>query len=174
MRFLFLIITATALAAAAAQPKTEKRLTGLEKRVAKVEKRVTALEKGKPAAPPAGSSAAAPAPAAPAVPAEPVAVYFIRKKQFVTKQNMGVTLYLEFENISRRRFNAFNGELVFKDETGAVIWTKPYGYSEPLSAGERISVELPVSSLQAKEYLKFLKVRDITVSFGRQEFYLGE
>jgi len=160
---------AASAAAAFAQAKADKKLAGLEKRVSKVEKRVTVLEKGKASAP-----AAAPAAEVYTPPANPISVYFLGKKQFVTRNNMGVTLYLEFENISRKRYNAFNGVLVFKDEAGSVIWSKPYGYSDLLAPGEKAQVELPVSSVQAREYLKFFKARGITVSLESQEFYGGE
>lgn len=166
--FIFLLAAAAAVPAFAGT-QAEKRLTGLEKRVSKVEKRVTALEKGKAAAPPAVR-----APAKESEPVNPIAVYFLKKKQFVTKENMGVTLYVEFENVSRKRYNAFNGVLIFRDEAGAVIWSKPYGYSDPLAPGEKARVEVPVSSVQAKEYLKFLKAREITVLFEKQECYGGE
>ena len=166
--FIFLLAAAAAVSALAGT-KTETRLTGLEKRVSKVEKRVTALEKGSAAAPRAAQTAAREA-----EPVTPIVVYFVKKKQFVTNENMGVTLHVEFENVSRKRYNAFNGVLVFKDETGAFIWSKPYGYSDPLAPGEKAQVAVPVSSVQAKEYLKFLKARAITVLFENQEFYAGE
>lgn len=169
MKTLFCFIFAAAAAMAFAQTKTDKKIVGLEKRVKKIEYRVTVLEKGKAAAP-----ATAPAAAEYMPPANPIAVYFIKKKQFVTKDNMGVTLYFEFENVSRRRYNAFNGVLVFKDSAGAVIWSKPYGYSDPLAPGEKAQVALPVSSVQAKEYLRFLKARAISVTLENQEFYGGE
>ncbi|OGS14411.1 MAG: hypothetical protein A2285_08920 [Elusimicrobia bacterium RIFOXYA12_FULL_57_11] len=167
MRHILFILALAVLTTAAAQLKTGTRLTGLEKRVTKVEKRVTALETGQGATPVL-------APGAAAAPADPVAVYFIRKKQFVTRQNIGVTIYLEFENVSRRRFNAFNGILIFKGDDGSVIWSKPYGHSDPLSPGEKVEVAVPVSSVQAREYLKFLKTREISVFFENQEFYSGE
>lgn len=165
MKALLFFLLAAAVSASV-PPATGKRLTGLEKRVTNVEHRVTVLEKG-------GTASPAPAPAAgrPAQPANPIAVYFVKKKQFVTSDRMGVTLYLEFENTTRRRYSAFSGLLIFKDGAGALIWSKPYGYSDPVGPEERIKVEIPVLSLQAKEYLKFLKAREITVSFEKQEYY---
>lgn len=148
--------------------QTEKRLSGLEKRVTKVEKRVTAIEQG---GSPSAAGAAAAKQAVPAEPKDPIAVYFIKKKQYVTAQKMGVSLFLELENVSRRKYYAFDGVMVFRDESGAVIWSNPYGYSEPLSPGERAEVTVEVSQVKAKEYLKFVKARAVTVAFEKQQVY---
>jgi len=151
-----------------AQEKTEKRLTGLEKRVTKVEKRVTRLEGG------AARTAAQPAEVKRKEPANPIAVYFISKKQVVGQQKLGIKLYLEFENLTARRFYAFNGMLVFRNEDGAVIWSKAYGHSEPLGPGEKVDVTMGILSDQAKEYLKFVKAREVTVTLEKQEVYSAE
>ena len=162
-----LILTALLLSSAAlfAQDRTEKRLTGLEKRVTKVEKRVTSLEGG-------AARPAAPAPKKEA--ANPVAVHFNGKKQVVGQAKLGIKLFLEFENLSARRFYAFNGTLVFRNEGGAVIWSRPYAHSEPLGPGETVEVTMGILSDQAKEYLKFVKARKITASLEKQEFYSAD
>jgi hypothetical protein len=151
-------------APAAAQNKTEKRLTGLEKRVTGVEKRVTRLEGG----PAAGGPRAE---ARPEVPSDPVGVVFLAKKQLVGQEKIGIRLYLEFENLSNRRLYAFNGTLLFRDEAGALIWSKPYGHSEPLGAGEKVEVSMGILSDQAREYLKFVKAKRVTVTLVKQEVY---
>lgn len=148
------------------QTKTEKRLTGLEKRVTKVEKRLVRLETG--AAP--RQPAAAPAAQAP-LPAAPIAVTFLKKKQVVGQEKLGIKLFMEFENITNRKFFAFNGTLVFRDEAGAVIWSRPYGHSEPLGGGERVEVSMGLLSDQAKEYLKFVRAKAVTVTLEKQEVY---
>jgi len=150
---------------ASAQDKTQKRLTGLEKRVTKVEKRVTSLEGG-------AARPAVPAPKKEA--ANPVAVHFKGKKQVVGQEKLGIKLYLEFENLSARRFYAFNGTLVFRNESGAVIWSRPYAHSEPLGPGETVEVTMGILSDQAKEYLKFVKARAVTASLEKQEFYSAD
>lgn len=150
-------------APAAAQNKTEKRLTGLEKRVTGVEKRVTRLE--------GGAGAQAPAAARPEVPSDPVGVVFLAKKQLVGQEKIGIRLYMEFENLSNRRLYAFNGTLLFRDENGALIWSKPYGHSEPLGAGEKVEVSMGILSDQAREYLKFVKAKKVTVTLVKQEVY---
>ena len=162
-RPVFLVLLLISGAAGAQQNAAGKRLNVLEKRVTKVEKRVTLLETGGSAAPEAAEKQ----------PASPILVHFIRKKQVVTKEKMGIRIYLEFENASSRRYYAFNGTLVFKDASGAVIWTKPYGYSEPLGPGERTPVTFWVSSEQAKEYLKLVKTAELKVALEKQEFYGG-
>jgi hypothetical protein len=146
------------------QTKTEKRVTGLEKRVAKVERRLVKLETGAPAQ-------SASAPAAPALPANPIGVVFLSKKQVVGQQRLGIKLFLEFENTTNRKFFAFNGTLVFKDENGAVIWSRPYGHSEPLGAAQRVEVSMGILSDQAKEYLKFVRAKTVKVSLEKQEVY---
>lgn len=148
------------------QTRTEKRLTGLEKRVTKVEKRLVRLETG--AAP--RQPAAAPAAQAP-LPAAPIAVTFLKKKQVVGQEKLGIKLFMEFENITNRKFFAFNGTLVFRDEAGAVIWSRPYGHSEPLGGGERVEVSMGLLSDQAKEYLKFVRAKAVTVTLEKQEVY---
>ncbi|PKM96720.1 MAG: hypothetical protein CVU79_11970 [Elusimicrobia bacterium HGW-Elusimicrobia-3] len=163
MRFTALFALLLLTAPAAAQNKTEKRLTGLEKRVTGVEKRVTRLE---------GGGGAQPAPAArPEAPAAPVGVTFLAKKQVVGQEKIGIRLYMEFENLSNRRLYAFNGTLLFRDETGALIWSKPYGHSEPLGAGEKVEVSMGILSDQAREYLKFVKAKKVTVTLVKQEIY---
>lgn len=165
MRHLLTAVLLFAACAVLAAEKTEKRLTGLEKRVTKVEKRVTRLEGGE----------ARPAPAASQIgSAAPIAVYFRKKKQVVGQAKLGIKLYLEFENLSARRFYAFSGTLVFKNETGAVIWSRPYGHSEPLGPGARVEVTMGILSDQAKEYLKFVKAREVTVTLEKQEFYSAD
>ncbi|MDD2804476.1 MAG: hypothetical protein PHV33_02895 [Elusimicrobiales bacterium] len=146
------------------QTKTEKRLTGLEKRVTKVEKRLVKLETG------GGPAAAAPS-AAPRLPASPIGVAFLKKKQVVGQEKLGIKLFLEFENTTNRKFFAFNGTLVFKDENGAVIWSRPYGHSEPLGAGERVEVSMGILSDQAREYLRFVRAKSVQVTLERQEVY---
>lgn len=165
MRFLLLALLLSA-GPAFSQIKSEKRLAGLEKRVTKVEKRVTKLEGG---AAPSPSSAALSAEKK--LPENPVGVTFLKKKQIVGQEKLGIKLYMEFENRSNRRFFAFNGTLVFKDETGAVIWSRPYGHSEPLGPGERVEVSMGILSDQAREYLKFVKARAVTVALEKQEVY---
>lgn len=144
-------------------PALEKRVATVEKRVAGVEKRVTKLEGG-----------AAPAPARAALQANPITAVFIKKKQVVSQEKIGIKLYVEFENVSNRRLYAFNGTLVFRDESGAVIWSRAYGYSEPIGPGEKAEAELAVSSDRAKEYLKLVKARGITVTLEKQEAYGAE
>ncbi len=162
MRLLLLSALLISAWAASAQDKTGKRLTGLEKRVTKVEKRVTKLEDGaaQPAAPERQKQAA-----------NPITVYFIAKKQIVGQEKLGLKLYLEFENLSPRGFYAFNGTLVFRNEAKAVIWSLPYSHSEPLGSGQKVEVSMGILSDQAKEYLKFVKARAITVSLEKQEVY---
>jgi len=146
--------------AAVAADTAAKRLTGLEKRVSVVEKRVSKLE-----------NAAAPGPAAKAVePAEPIVATFIKKRQ-VVGEKIGVRLYVDLENVSRRRFYALSGLFVFRDEAGAVIWSKEYAYSEPFLPGDHMEVTLGVTSDKTKEYLKFLKAKVITVTLEKQEAY---
>lgn len=159
----FIALAALLLAApAAAQNKTEKRLTGLEKRVTGVEKRVTRLE---------GGAAQEPRAARPEAPSDPVGVTFLAKKQLVGQEKIGIRLYMEFENLSNRRLYAFNGTLLFRDETGALIWSKPYGHSEPLGAGEKVEVSMGILSDQARAYLKFVKAKKVTVTLVKQEVY---
>ncbi len=165
MRHVILTVLVFSSVALFAQVKTEKRLTGLEKRVTKVEKRVTGLEGG-------AGQPAAPAPKKES--ANPIAVHFKGKKQVVGQAKLGIKLYLEFENLSARRFYAFNGTLVFRNEAGAVIWSRPYAHSEPLGPGETVEVAMGLLSDQAKEYLKFVKARSVTASLEKQEFYGAE
>ena len=143
-------------------PALEKRVATVEKRVSSVEKRVTKLEGGAVSAPAA------------ALQANPIKAVFIKKKQVVSQEKIGVKLYVEFENVSNRRLYAFNGTLVFRDESGAVIWSRAYGYSEPIGPGEKAEAELAVSSDRAKEYLKLVKARGITVTLEKQEAYGAE
>ncbi|OIO03698.1 MAG: hypothetical protein AUJ51_03645 [Elusimicrobia bacterium CG1_02_56_21] len=150
---------------APAQTVTGQRLDGLEDRIIKVEKRVTRLEGG------------APQPAARAAqkePVNPVTVSFLGKKQVVGQKRLGIKLYLEFENVTSRPFFAFNGTLVFRNKAGAVIWSRPYAHSEPLGSGERVEVSMGILSTQAKEYLKFIKARLVTVSLEDLETYSAE
>lgn len=164
----FALIIALALAAGAyAQPKTESRLSGLEKRVTKVEKRVSKLEGG--GAPPAQAARQEPP-----EPVNPISVVFLRKVQQVGQAKVGMRLYLEFENLSRRRLFAFNGMLVFRDEKGGVIWRRPYGHTEPLAPGEKVEVSLGILTEQAREYLKFTKARAVTAELEKQEVYRAE
>ena len=157
------ILIALLLAAAplAAQNRTEKRLTGLEKRVTKVEKRVGRLEGGAPAA----------APAAQAAPADPVAVTFLRKQQVMGQEKVGLRLYVEFENVSNRRLFAFNGTVVFRNEKGAVVWTKAYGHSEPLAPGEKVEVSFGILTDQPKAYLALVRAAKLTAELRKQEVY---
>ncbi len=146
--------------ALAARDGQEKRVSGLEKRVTSVEQRVTRLER----------RAQGPAAAAPAEPAEAITAVFIKKQQVVGRA-LGLRLHVELENVSRRRLYAINGVLVFRDAKGAVLWSKPYAFGEPLLPGERIEVALGVSSERTKDYLRLLKAKDITVAFEKQEVY---
>ncbi len=161
---LFCLVSASAAAGA---DTVQRRLTGLEKRVTSVEQRVTRLERGAP------GQAVKPAGAAAARPVSPIAVYFIRKKQ-VVGEKIGIMIYLEFENVSDRRYLAFNGVLVFRDGSGAVVWTRPYAYSEALSPGDKVEAGLPVSSDRPKEYLKLLKAKSLTVTLEKQEAYAAD
>ncbi|MDD5207864.1 MAG: hypothetical protein PHV36_00610 [Elusimicrobiales bacterium] len=165
MRLLLLTLLFISPGMTPAQDKVEKRLTGVEKRVAKVEKRVTRLE---------GAAAQPAAPAPQKEPATPIAVYFKGKKQVVGKSKLGIKLFLEFENLTARRLYAFNGNLIFKNEAGAVIWTRPYAHSEQLGPGETVEVSMGILSDQAKEYLKFVKARSVSVSLEKQEAYGSE
>lgn len=152
-----------ACAPLAAQTRTEKRLTGLEKRVTRVEKRVTRLEGG-------GAPASAQA-AAPAVQADPVAVRFLKKKQVMGQEKVGLRLYVEFENVSNRRLFAFNGTVVFRNEKGDAVWTKAYGHSEPLGPGEKVEVSFGLLTDQPKAYLALVRATSITVELKKQEVY---
>lgn len=149
---------------------TGKRVTGLEKRVTTVEKRVTTVEKRVTKL----ESGAPPGPSAAAQLANPITALFIKKKQVVSQEKIGIKLYVEFENVSNRRLYAFSGTLVFRDEAGAVIWSRAYGYSEPIGPGEKAQAELAVSSNRTREYLKLVKARGITASLEKQEVYGAE
>lgn len=163
MKTLLLPLLLACAGAAFAADTVQKRLTGLEKRVSGVEKRVSKLE-----------NAAAPGAAAksvePAEPAQPIVATFIKKRQ-VVGEKIGVRLYVDLENVSRRRFYALSGLFVFRDEAGAVIWSKEYAYSEPFLPGDHMEVTLGVTSDKTKEYLKFLKAKVITVTLEKQEAY---
>lgn len=166
MRAAPLILSLLLLPAASyAQQKTEQRLTGLEKRVTKAEQRLTRLEGG--FVPASGKAEAKPL-------ANPIGVTFLKKKQQLGQQKMGIRLYMEFENLANRRFYAFNGTLVFRDENGALIWSKPYGHTEPLAAGEKVQVSMGILSDQAREYLKFVRAKAVTVTLEKQEVYGAE
>ncbi|MDO8805890.1 MAG: hypothetical protein Q7R35_15835 [Elusimicrobiota bacterium] len=169
MRLLLLSALLIFSGAAFAQVKTEKRLTGLEKRMTKVEKRLTDIEVG------AARPGARPAAAAPRKePENPIAVSFMGKKQVTGQTRLGMKLYLEFENLSSRSFFAFNGTLVFRNEAGALIWSRPYAHSEPLGAGQKVDVSMGILSTQAKEYLRFVKARSVTVSLEKQQAYAAD
>ena len=168
MKIVFTFFLLAGLAGnSSAQTKTDKRLSGLEIRVMKVEKRVTKLEQG----PAAGQTRSSAAPAKNAPPADPIAAAFLKKKQVAKGVNVGIRLYFELENVSNRRFYAFNGTLVFKDADGKLIWSKDYAYSEPLNPGEKLELTLFVTGEHAKEYLKFVKAKEITLLFAKQEAY---
>jgi len=160
MLFLALLLTAAPVFSQEEAPPLEKRVTKVEKRMTKVEKRVTKLESGDGAAQTAAKN-----------PVKPVAVYFLRKKQVVGQEKMGMRLYVEFENLTNHRLEAFNGTLVFRNEKGAVIWSKAYAHSEALGAGEKVDVSLGVLSDQAKAYLGFVKASKVTVTLEKQEAY---
>ena len=140
-----------------------KRITVLEKRVTTVEKRVTNLEGGVVSPQPGGKQLA-----------KPITAVFIKKKQVVSQEKIGIKLYVEFENVSNRRLYAFNGTLVFRDGAGTVIFSRAYGYSEPIGPGEKAQAELAVSSERTKEYLKLVKAKAVTVSLEKQETYGAE
>lgn len=161
MRTLTILALALCAAPAFCQTGTEKRVSGLEKRMTGVEKRVTKLER---------SPAPGPA-AAEKMPAEPITVTFLKKKQVVTQDKVGVRLSLEIANASPRSLFAFNGVLVFRNEAGEVLMRRDYAYSEPLAPGEAVQVTLGISSERAKEYLKFVKAKGITVKLEKQEIY---
>ena len=160
MKFIFLAALLAAAAPAHSQdgPRLDQRVTKVEKRVTGVEKRVTRLESGAVQATAAALE-------------NPIAAVFVKKRQVVSQDKMGLKLYVEFENVSNRRLFAFNGTLVFKDEAGALLWSRAYAYSEPIGPGEKAEAALAVSSEHAKVYLKLMKARGITVSFEKQESY---
>lgn len=160
--FLLSLLLACAGAAFAADTP-QKRIAGLEKRMSGVEKRVSKLES-------ASSSGPAAKAAEQAEPAQPILATFLKKRQVVGKQ-IAVRLYVDLENVSRRRFYALSGLFVFKDENGAVIWSQEYAYSEPFLPGDHMEVTLTVTSDKTKEYLKFLKSKVITVTLEKQEAY---
>lgn len=170
MKFILIAVLLAAAAPLYAQdggkraPGLEKRVATVEKRVNNVEKRVTKLEGG----------GASPSRTKAARQADPIEAVFIKKKQVLSQEKMGIKLYVEFENVSNRRLYAFNGTLVFRDETGAVIWSRAYGYSEPIGPGEKAAAELALTSDHTKEYLKLVKARGITVSLEKQESYGAE
>ena len=162
MKILLLAALLLPAGVCSAQDSAGKRLTGLEKRVTRVEKRVSRLESG---------AAPAAAPESRALPAEPVAVSFLRKQQVLGQEKIGMRLYLEFENVANRRLYAFSGTLVFKNEKGIVIWSKPYAHSDPLGPGEKVGVSLGILTDQAKVYLAFVRASKITVELRKQEAY---
>lgn len=166
--FLGLLLVASAYAQSAADKGSaglEKRVTKVEKRVTQVEKRLVKLEGGGVSAAPAAEQKE---------PQTPISVAFLRKVQQVGQAKVGMRLYMEFENLTRRRLYAFNGTLVFRDEKGAVIWKKPYGHTEPLAPGEKVQVSIGILGEQAKEYLKFVKARAVTAELENQEVYVAE
>ncbi|MDA8243915.1 MAG: hypothetical protein M0025_07330 [Elusimicrobia bacterium] len=166
MKHLLLAALLGAPCAAAALASTEKRVTSLEKRMTKVEKRVTVLETGGPAREAAKAEDRRPA--------EPIGATFLRKKQVVGQERAGIRLYVRFENLGGRRLLAFNGVLVFRDEDGSLIWSKPYGHSEPLAPGEKVEVSVGVLTNEPKPYLKFVRAKKITVTLEKQEAYGAE
>lgn len=167
MRLLGVILLTVLAGSVLAQTKAEKRLTGLETRVTKVEKRVSILETGSVPAQLSASSA----PVRDVRPAAPIAALFLKKKQVVTKKQMGVRLYFQLENVSSRKYFAFNGTLVFRGPKRKVIWSKEYAYSEVINPFEKLKLTLFISSNNAKEYLNLVKTRDITLSFEDQQAY---
>ncbi len=165
MRFLILAALFASSCPVSAQTGTQKRLTNVEKRVTKVEKRVAKLE---------GAPARAAATVKKEKPANPVTVTFVGKKQEAGPTKMVMKLYMEFENVSASRLFAFSGTLVFRDQGGAVIWSRPYAHSEPLGAGEKVDVSMGILSTHAREYLKFIKASAVTVSLENQEAYAAQ
>ncbi|HBA60126.1 MAG TPA: hypothetical protein DCZ92_04795 [Elusimicrobia bacterium] len=166
-RLLFFALLTLFPAAVFAQEDEDSRITLLEKRVAKVEKRVGKLEKG-------GAPAAAPVSAVPAKraePANPILATFLKKKQIVKGEKLGVRLYFELENISSRKYYAFNGTLVFRGPAGETLLTREYAYSEPVNPAEKLELTLFISGARAKEYLKLVRTKEITVSFDKQQAY---
>jgi hypothetical protein len=162
----FLAAVLAAGAAFAQQDEDGGRVTVLEKRVTKVEKRVTRLEKG--AAAPAAQAART------ARPAAPISAVFLKKKQLISGDKMGIKLYVELENTAARSLMAFSGTLSFRDETGAVVWAKAYACSDPVAPGEKLQVTLGLSSEKTKPYLKLTKAKELTVILEKQEVYWAD
>lgn len=157
------------LAAAPVSPQeggTRARVSVLEKRVTKVEKRVTKLEKGA-AVPRSGAAKAA-------RPASPIVAVFLNKKQLFSGDRMGIRLYVELENASARNLMAFSGTLVFRDEAGAVVWSRSYACSDPVASGEKLKVTLGLSSEKTKPYLDLIKAKGLEVSLEKQEVYWAD
>ncbi|PIU19439.1 MAG: hypothetical protein COT18_07515 [Elusimicrobia bacterium CG08_land_8_20_14_0_20_59_10] len=84
---------------------------------------------------------------------------------------MGVRLYFQLENVSNRKFFAFNGNLVFRGPKHELLWSKEYAYSEIMNPSEKLELTLFISSNNAKEYLKLVRTRDITLVFEDQQVY---
>ncbi len=146
----------------------EGRVGTLEERVTGVEERVARLEESRTTSPqraPDGASGGR------ELPAEPIAVTFLKKEELIGQERAGIRLQLEFRNLAGRDLVAFSGMLVFRNEKGAVIWTKPFAYSEPFAAGRRLRAAVGLLSNEPKAYLKFVKAKAVTVTFVRQEVY---
>jgi hypothetical protein len=139
----------------------ETRVTKVERRETKVEKRVALLEnEGRPEKPAATRPLT-----------DPISAVFLGKKQVVSGETVGIKLYIELRNAANRDLEAFSGTLVFRDEKGAVVWSRPYACSDPVASGEKLHVTLGVSSEKVKAYLKLIRARRLTVALEKQEVY---
>lgn len=173
---LLLCLSAAAASAAAAGDRVsrlERRVGTVEERVGTLEERVTGVEErvarleGSRSAPSSRIESAG----GRGLPAEPIAVTFLKKEELIGQERAGIRLQLEFRNLAGRDLVAFSGMLVFRNEKGAVIWTKPFAYSEPFAAGRRLQAAVGLLSNEPKAYLKFVKAKTVTVSFVKQEVY---
>ncbi len=164
---LLLCLSAAARAAAGDRVSSlERRVGTVEVRVGALEKRVTRLEESR-----AVSALRASGPAARAQTAEPIAVTLLKKEELIGQERAGIRLQLEFRNLASRDLVAFSGILVFRNEKGAVIWTKPFAYSEPFAAGHRLQAAVGLLTNEPKTYLKFVKAKTVTATFVKQEVY---
>jgi len=156
------LVFAVSPPAAYSQEKTEKRLTGLEVRVVKVEKRVSRLENGR-----------IPGTVPEKMPENPIAAVFIKKDKIVSGKKVAVKLFVELENITNRRFEAFSGKILFMDGAGELLYEQEYARNKLFEGREKITLAISVSAAgsRMKAYLRLLKAPVITADFSEQKFY---
>ncbi|KAF0125364.1 MAG: hypothetical protein FD189_1718 [Elusimicrobia bacterium] len=141
---------------------TEERVRGVEVRVQRLETRVTVLEGSR-------GSGKSPAPVIQKEPVVPVAVQFLRKHNVVEGDKFGLKLYLYFQNLSTRTLRSFKGRLVMSDDKGAVLYDRPFVWSEPLLGSETMEIMITVVGGSDKAYLRLLRAKGLTAKLQKQE-----
>jgi len=92
----------------------------------------------------------------------------------VGASKIGVKLNFKIYNPTKKKINAFIGDIILKDENGKIFYKYKFYYNQTFYPQSYIDAAILIMDTETRVYLKLLKLNTIKVELLNQKIYAGD